>query len=363
MTILKKSFHPVKAAMTNNKIACIYGTLICLLITVAWHSLKHIFEENKITPLYSDSRSRHVSSTKISVDHNNQTTTPLRNTHSNIADRKSAVLSEKENLFALISKASNRSELTEARLHLANYFAKNDPRAGIDWLNSIDPAENILGLIGSFGGAVAKFHGNNWESLGSYFDEDECTAFIEGAIIHIGQTDAASAWEKTSQYKARQKDPEDFESHVLTWLVKRNPEQARDLIDLNSSIENANFFFDHAVFNDQNLAIQTLQRITDTNTRNECFDKYIRGIPESSLENFAAAYISAMNSSLSTNKNTEIAAIISRLYPDNITAAAEYVKYIDDQQIKHETTRKIIDYAESKGEKIGNRAKAILSPQ
>lgn len=285
-----------------------------------------------------------------------------RNSRPNTNKREQTRGPKNRNLLQdAIENAETPSELADARMEMAKYFAEHDPESGASWLLSIDPAENLVGLIGVFGGEVAKRNDRIWEKVASRFTGIERAAFLRGALVLIGQTDASLAWKKTNEYMATVEGPSNFADEIMTWIIRRNPEQAMNIFDLNASSENARHFFGSAVFSDQTFAVRALNQVTDEKLRGDCFTSYVRSVQSDSLKDLGDAL--ANNPVHSITRDNEISTVISRLYPDDMIAAVDLLNSVKDPEIRSDLSKTIVRYADSKGDRFKERVTELLSGQ
>lgn len=360
MTMSKRNMKPILRLSRKGVAAAIgLGTLLLLVVVGLVHGLARLkmgVDDSLKVEGKSSTERRYSPNT-----HSRDRDSGYHSKQADITFKKERIkgsLGGEAAFLSAVNSARTFSEIADARYALLRYYAQNNPEEGARWLLSLDASENIGGLLRAFGSNLVRLKGGDWETVARMFPPEMRIDFAKGAMIGLGETDAKAAWLKVNEFSKEHGAPDDFASDILRRIVIRNPEGARELMDINAAPENARFFFENAEFRDQNLAAQTLASIVDPTVLEECCANYIRRMSSNDLEGFGDALITQFKPS--ANRDAWILQVVKRIYPESISKAAPLIRQISDPEIRNSVTKTIYGYADGVGGKFAQRARELI---
>jgi hypothetical protein len=241
---------------------------------------------------------------------------------------------------------------------LAIYYAENDPNAGIEWLKSDFKISKDASLVSFFASKLALLQPDQWQIYLVSLDSDMKKEFVYGAITGTGKLDAVRAWADFQKLRTVIGDSQSLESDIFQKLSKTNSDQFAQVVKNLDSPTQIETFFRYSNFSDQRVSFDTLEKIDDSEVRNDCLLLYCQGLKPDKMSNFGSAL---MSSNLSADeKNDALYSVVNNKFYRSPIEAARLTLLVQDGKFREDLIEKIRTYASLNEKEAVDKIEAIF---
>ena len=288
--------------------------------------------------------------------------------HSGQAKKTKLKLNElRKQVEQMESGAPDRMSL---RSQLAYEFADQDPEAGFEWIQSLDPtgphAEKMMTAFAlRLGLNESEKWKGFWDKLTTGTLKD---SFLSSAIIGMAHNDAAKAWREYQAVADVAWNRKVTDNQVFDRLAQANPEQFWEIVqelkqdqrENEDAIDYEAKFFTYAVFKDKQAAVRLFDTVVDPDKKRQYVQLYLKGLYPGQLMDFGKAVVHGNFER--QDKDDILYTISNSMYSNDLGGSARLAAAIEDEEAKQKLTTKIRLYAQRQGPDIEERIEKILGP-